>query len=635
MGCCQVMSLLDIFPISLEFISVYLTRTLQSVHTREYALEREGLFMSSYMANSPKSESTKSPQCPSRSSSSRNDQQSLTICNAELSTCGTSAKPCGLNTQLDPSLESGAALASFEKPRLKNECGFSIPSLENSRNEGAHYTADAGHHLGNSSLPPVKRARISQFNQPDYAPDALLRESFAFDGASKSQFLATPGTEPGTRHPKDKSKTSFGSTWWLVPKTPIPQSRQQEARQGSAVEPSNSSENNGSCSGTKEIDFMFRRPTQNREVLSVQKNDIRMAAVASSITSQAKSARSFSQDGGELQSFSHKDLAHQWLNSSALVGEQTVSKTDSEQNRESSVLKLGRVLGHTQSLDTSRRSFVQWRPSVSDVSSRALDGTLPQVSPVQGWNQQRTLQVTQVTSGTSFAMGRLGQATVNTNELFPGILPARGFVPFYLPEIGVPTAAFEGIQSHLVSQGQRVHVPEPKALIPLVSEGFKPHISRELSLSGGITNAHQAFASITHDYESKISFSAGHINAPPGLSSLRPAAEQAPVFGQDVLPSVMVVMEGQSGLGRICLQEHCGYRSFAQAIRMMFENNILAGDPCLLGGECDLKNAVPGHRIAYEDDEGDLLLVGDLPWREFVHSARRIRVVPLRARGKQ
>ncbi|KAK9901909.1 hypothetical protein M0R45_001866 [Rubus argutus] len=50
--------------------------------------------------------------------------------------------------------------------------------------------------------------------------------------------------------------------------------------------------------------------------------------------------------------------------------------------------------------------------------------------------------------------------------------------------------------------------------------------------------------------------------------------------------------------------------------------------------DLDLSNAVPGHVIAYEDMENDLLLAGDLNWLDFVRVAKRIRILPAKANSR-
>lgn len=80
-------------------------------------------------------------------------------------------------------------------------------------------------------------------------------------------------------------------------------------------------------------------------------------------------------------------------------------------------------------------------------------------------------------------------------------------------------------------------------------------------------------------------------------------------------PAVTVVLEGRSICQRISLHKHASYQSLAKALRQMFvvdedtySNNVAAHD-------LHLSNAIPGHLIAYEDMENDLLLVGDLNWK--------------------
>ncbi|KAJ8479880.1 hypothetical protein OPV22_023607 [Ensete ventricosum] len=99
-----------------------------------------------------------------------------------------------------------------------------------------------------------------------------------------------------------------------------------------------------------------------------------------------------------------------------------------------------------------------------------------------------------------------------------------------------------------------------------------------------------------------------------------------------VVPPVTVVLEGRSICHRVYLDQHTGYKSLAKALRRMFVDFDGAdghGD----GGDQDLQlaNAVPGYVVAYEDMEDDLLLVGDLNWKDFVRVAKRIRIIPAKA----
>ncbi|GMN52073.1 hypothetical protein TIFTF001_021222 [Ficus carica] len=90
-----------------------------------------------------------------------------------------------------------------------------------------------------------------------------------------------------------------------------------------------------------------------------------------------------------------------------------------------------------------------------------------------------------------------------------------------------------------------------------------------------------------------------------------------------VVPAVTVVLEGRSICQRISLHKHSSYQSLAKALRQMFAADVDDGGNRGDGvgaddsdnNNLDLSNAVPGHLIAYEDMENDLLLAGDLNWK--------------------
>ncbi|KAI9072930.1 hypothetical protein K1719_045112 [Acacia pycnantha] len=91
-----------------------------------------------------------------------------------------------------------------------------------------------------------------------------------------------------------------------------------------------------------------------------------------------------------------------------------------------------------------------------------------------------------------------------------------------------------------------------------------------------------------------------------------------------VVPALTVVLEGRSICHRINLHHHGSYHSLARALRQMF----VVDHDGMIGGNLDLSNAIPGHLIAYEDMDHDLLLAGDLSWKDFVRVAKRIRIIP-------
>ncbi|GAB4838238.1 hypothetical protein Ancab_027769 [Ancistrocladus abbreviatus] len=98
----------------------------------------------------------------------------------------------------------------------------------------------------------------------------------------------------------------------------------------------------------------------------------------------------------------------------------------------------------------------------------------------------------------------------------------------------------------------------------------------------------------------------------------------------NVVPSVTVVLEGRSICQRINLHQHASYQSLARALRQMFVEE--GSDASSANeGELDLSNAIPGYLVAYEDVENDLLLAGDLQWKDFVRVAKRIRIMPVKS----
>ncbi|XP_009787147.1 auxin-responsive protein IAA33 [Nicotiana tabacum] len=102
-----------------------------------------------------------------------------------------------------------------------------------------------------------------------------------------------------------------------------------------------------------------------------------------------------------------------------------------------------------------------------------------------------------------------------------------------------------------------------------------------------------------------------------------------------VIPAVTVVLEGRSICQRISLEKHGNYRSLAKALRQMFIDSGDIESCCSSSLDFDLSNALPGYLIAYQDMENDLLLVGDLNWKDFVKVAKRIRILPVKPTSRK
>ncbi|CAN6862256.1 unnamed protein product, partial [Brassica oleracea var. botrytis] len=115
------------------------------------------------------------------------------------------------------------------------------------------------------------------------------------------------------------------------------------------------------------------------------------------------------------------------------------------------------------------------------------------------------------------------------------------------------------------------------------------------------------------------SFMSNTLSRNPNSSSSSGAAGRFPRFGlnvdddlvSSVVPPVTVVLEGRSICQRVSLDKHESYQSLALVLRQMF---VDGADSTSGTDDLDLSNAIPGHLIAYEDMENDLLLAGDLSW---------------------
>ncbi|EPS70585.1 hypothetical protein M569_04179, partial [Genlisea aurea] len=82
---------------------------------------------------------------------------------------------------------------------------------------------------------------------------------------------------------------------------------------------------------------------------------------------------------------------------------------------------------------------------------------------------------------------------------------------------------------------------------------------------------------------------------------------------------VKVSMDGAPCLRKIDLRMYGGYRELVKALEDMFRLSI---------GEYSEREGYIGSEYApaYEDKDGDLMLVGDVPWPMFISSCKRLRI---------
>lgn len=82
---------------------------------------------------------------------------------------------------------------------------------------------------------------------------------------------------------------------------------------------------------------------------------------------------------------------------------------------------------------------------------------------------------------------------------------------------------------------------------------------------------------------------------------------------------------------KVDLAAYGGYAQLSAAVDKLFRG-LLAAQSAAADGEADAAAAgemVGGgeYTLVYEDDEGDRMLVGDVPWQMFIATAKRLRVL--------
>ncbi|KAL1312847.1 hypothetical protein HN51_039427 [Arachis hypogaea] len=86
---------------------------------------------------------------------------------------------------------------------------------------------------------------------------------------------------------------------------------------------------------------------------------------------------------------------------------------------------------------------------------------------------------------------------------------------------------------------------------------------------------------------------------------------------------VKVYMEGIPIGRKLNILAHRSYHELVKRLENMFDTTILWGT------EMDEVVVQPGERchvLTYEDEEGDLVMVGDVPWEMFVSTVKRLKI---------
>jgi len=91
---------------------------------------------------------------------------------------------------------------------------------------------------------------------------------------------------------------------------------------------------------------------------------------------------------------------------------------------------------------------------------------------------------------------------------------------------------------------------------------------------------------------------------------------------------VKINMDGVPIGRKVELKEHGSYADLSAAVDKLFRGLLAAQrDPAAASDGNLLAIAGGEYTLVYEDDEGDRMLVGDVPWKMFIATAKRLRVL--------
>ncbi|CAN6456282.1 unnamed protein product [Victoria cruziana] len=154
-----------------------------------------------------------------------------------------------------------------------------------------------------------------------------------------------------------------------------------------------------------------------------------------------------------------------------------------------------------------------------------------------------------------------------------------------------------------------------------------------LGLPGGKASAKRGFSeTVDLNQRSRGSADAGETVADAG----KPAAPKAQVVGWPPVRSyrmnalksctyVKVAVDGAPYLRKVDLEMYDSYQQLLEALERMFSCFTI----CNYLGENKLMDRLNGTEYVptYEDKDGDWMLVGDVPWKMFVESCKRMRLM--------
>ncbi|KAI4349814.1 hypothetical protein L6164_010367 [Bauhinia variegata] len=90
---------------------------------------------------------------------------------------------------------------------------------------------------------------------------------------------------------------------------------------------------------------------------------------------------------------------------------------------------------------------------------------------------------------------------------------------------------------------------------------------------------------------------------------------------------VKVYMEGIPIGRKLDVLAHDGYHELVKTLEHMFDTTILWGT------KMDGVQPERCHVLTYEDEEGDFLMVGDVPWEMFLSTVKRLKITRIETFG--
>nr|CAB3475928.1 unnamed protein product [Digitaria exilis] len=217
--------------------------------------------------------------------------------------------------------------------------------------------------------------------------------------------------------------------------------------------------------------------------------------------------------------------------------------------------------------------------------------------------------------------GRLGEAGDSGLELSLGLpayfakQPSEGLDAGEVPS----DAAALALQAAKGSDGSKTRV-RPPAAAPVV--GWPPVRSFRRNLASSSRQSPQSSSAHHHDAGVK-----GATAAKGGAAAGEGLHKGPGLF-------VKINMDGVPIGRKVDLRAYGGYVELSAAVGKLFRGLLAAQrDPGAAavsrrGGEEAEEPVIGGeYTLVYEDEEGDRVLVGDVPWEMFVATAKRLRVL--------